>query len=45
MSFSECQELAAVTMMADVIVYLDDGLPAELKHDLMADLRPVIEID
>jgi hypothetical protein len=33
-------------MLADVIVYIDDGLPNELRnYDLMADLRPVIKND
>jgi hypothetical protein len=44
LAFAQCRDLAAVSMTADVIVYVDDGLPAEVKsYDLMADLRPVIE--
>ncbi len=43
LAFVECGDLAAVTMTADVVVYVDDGLPAELRsYDLMGDLRPVI---
>lgn len=42
MTFVECQE--PVTLIADVTVYVDDGLPAEItNYDLMADLRPIIE--
>jgi hypothetical protein len=41
--FWDCPDPTAVTMLADVTVYVDDGLPAELTgYDLMADLRPVI---
>jgi hypothetical protein len=41
--FEHCQDPAGTTMTADIGVYVDDGLPAELKnYDLMSDLRPVI---
>jgi hypothetical protein len=43
-AFVECNEPATVRISADVVVYVDDGLPAEVKnYDLMSDLRPVIE--
>ena len=43
LSFTECPEdISAVSMTADVTVYIDDGLPAELRnYDLMADVQPV----
>ena len=45
-AFVQCEDVASVTMLADVIVYIDDGLPNELRnYDLMADLRPVIKND
>ncbi len=44
MVFALCEDPFAVTMMVDVIAYIDDGLPAELRnYNLMADLQPVIE--
>jgi len=44
LSFSECEDISAVTMTADVTVYIDDGLPAELRnYDLVADVMPVIK--
>jgi Putative DNA-binding domain len=43
-AFVACGEPAAVTMSANVVVYVDDGLPAELaNYDLMVDLLPVVE--
>jgi hypothetical protein len=43
-AFVDCSDHAAVSMLADVLVYIDDGLPAELgNYNLMADLKPVIE--
>jgi Putative DNA-binding domain len=42
--FVGCPEISAVTMSADIIAYIDDGLPTEINnYDLMVDLRPVIE--
>ena len=44
LSFVECVDISAVTMTADVTVYIDDGLPTELRnYDLMADVQPVIK--
>jgi hypothetical protein len=45
-AFIQCAEPLAATMIANVTVYIDEGLPAELKnYDLMEALRPVIEND
>ena len=44
LAFVDCPDLGRVTMMADVTVFVDNGLPSELtNYDLMADLRPVID--
>jgi hypothetical protein len=43
-AFFDCVDTAAVTMTGDVIVYIDEGFPAELRnYDLMEALRPVID--
>jgi hypothetical protein len=42
--FPERADPAAISMTADVIAYVDDGVPCELtNYDLMADLRPIID--
>jgi hypothetical protein len=44
LTFHGCEAIDAVRISAQVIVYIDDGLPAELReYDLMADVRPVID--
>lgn len=40
----ECPEPADVGMRLDITVFVDNGLPSELRnYDLMADLRPIID--
>jgi hypothetical protein len=44
LAFTGCEDIAAVRIAADVVVYIDDGLPAELRnYDLMADLQPIMK--
>ena len=43
LAFVDCNDPAVVSMTADAMVYIDDGLPAELRNcDLMVDIRPFI---
>jgi len=43
LAFIDCSDLDSVAMTADITVFIDNGLPAEVRnYDLMADLRPWI---
>jgi hypothetical protein len=43
-AFTECCDVGAVTIMTDVVVYIHDGVPTEVRnYGLMTDLRPVLE--
>ena len=44
LSFAEGDNISTISMTADVTVYIDDGLPGEVRnYDLLADVQPMVE--
>jgi hypothetical protein len=44
-AFRDCPDRSVVRMTADITVFIDNGLPAEMRnYDLMADLRSIVNL-